>query len=96
MIVAALSALLVSAALIVLLCLGDPKRRRVAGMNAGSMSSTKRRLLVGAICLPGLACALHGDAAAFLVWLGGTVLAGWIAAACLSAITDRRANQPHA
>lgn len=66
--------------LILLLCIGDPKRRRarrIAGAGQGVMT---RRLIAAAACLPGLACAIAGDAAAFLVWLGGSGAAGWLIA----------------
>jgi hypothetical protein len=76
---AALAALAVSAALVILLCLGDPKRRRAAGL-AGQSSRARRRSLALAALAPGVVCASNGDAAAFLIWLGGSVLAGWGAA----------------
>ncbi|MBY8825285.1 hypothetical protein K7G82_23480 [Sphingomonas colocasiae] len=85
MIALALAALVVSAIPILLLCIGDPKRRRTAGDKSGGMPMGKRRWLVAAACLPGFACAWLGDAPAFLMWLGGCALLGWALAACFGA-----------
>lgn len=85
MISLALVALALSTVAIVLLCLGDPKRRRAVGGKDGGMASGQRRMLVAAACVPGAFCALLGDAAAFLMWLGGCALVGWILAAYLPA-----------
>lgn len=71
------AALIVSAGLIVLLCMHDPKRLRTAGRKTEGMAPARRRMLVAAACLPGLACALLGDSGAFLMWLGGCALFGW-------------------
>lgn len=75
-----LIALTFSAGIIVALCIGDPKRRRTAGLADGGMPVATRRVLAGAACLPGLACVLLGDAAAFMIWLGGCSVAGWLVA----------------
>lgn len=72
----ALVALALSGVAILALCLGDPKRRRTAG-DGGGMTARQRRLLAALTCLPGLGCALVGDSAAFLMWLGGCALIGW-------------------
>ncbi|MFY9351190.1 hypothetical protein [Sphingobium sp.] len=79
-----LVAILASAGLILLLGLGDPKRRRAAGQGEGHGASLRRLLAVAAL-LPGLAFLLYGDAAAFLLWLGGTAVAGWGISAALPA-----------
>lgn len=84
MILATLAATIVSALPILLLCIGDPKRRRTAGKGSGGMSVIRRRVLATLACVPGIACALSGDAAAFLMWLGGCALVGWGAAVGLS------------
>ena len=76
----AVPALAMSTALIVLLCIGDPKRRRARRIKGGEQSSAKRWLLSVAICVPGLGLALIGDSAAFLIWLGGYCVAGWLVA----------------
>ena len=86
----ALLALALSALPILGLCIGDPKRRRTAGRQAG-MPSGQRRLLLLAACIPGIACLLMGDAAAFMLWLGGSALIGWILAACFP---DQGAKRP--
>jgi hypothetical protein len=37
-----------------------------------------RRLVTLASVAPGIACAVSGGAAAFLLWLGGYALVGWL------------------
>jgi len=81
----ALIALVLSAVPIVMLCMGDPKRRRAVGGKGSGMAPGQRRLLVVVACIPGAICAGLGDAAAFLMWLGGCALIGWILAAYLPA-----------
>ena len=76
----ALLALAISAMLIVVLCQGDPKRLRAAGQKGAAMLPRRRRVLAALACLPGLGCALSGNFAAFMLWLGGCALAGWISA----------------
>jgi hypothetical protein len=78
--VAALFAIAVSAALIIVLCLGDPKRCRAAGTPGRELTRSRRWGLAALALAPGLLCALSGDAAASLIWLGGCVLSGWGAA----------------
>lgn len=73
----ALGTIVLSTFAILALCLGDPKRRRASGSGQGSMAARQRWLLVAITCIPGLACAILGDAAAFLMWLGGCALIGW-------------------
>ncbi|ODP38696.1 hypothetical protein [Sphingomonas turrisvirgatae] len=80
MIALALVALMLSAIPLALLCIGDPKRRRAVGVTEGTPTAT-RRLLAAAACAPGIGCALLGDAAALMMWLGGCALIGWAAAA---------------
>ncbi|ATE66690.1 hypothetical protein [Rhizorhabdus dicambivorans] len=75
-----IAAIAFSAVMIVLLGRGDPKRRRATGRHDGEMPVRLRRLLAAAACLPGLACALLGDAAAFMLWLGGAAVLGWFVA----------------
>lgn len=91
--VVALVAIALSAILIIILCVGDPKRRRAAGRtgrNAGPAQSPKlRRILAAAACLPGLYCALTGDAAAFLIWLGGCGVIGWLLVLVLGARPEK-------
>ncbi|MES2497233.1 MAG: hypothetical protein V4618_14065 [Pseudomonadota bacterium] len=69
-----------SAAIIVILGRGDPKRRRTAKLAGEGQSVRTRRLLSALACVPGLYCALAGDAAAFMIWLGGCAVAGWFVA----------------
>ncbi|MBB5687678.1 hypothetical protein [Sphingobium boeckii] len=86
MMLTTLTALLLSAGPILFLCIGDPKRRRSMEKKSNGMAANKRRILVATACLPGLGCALVGDTAAFLMWLGGCALAGWAAAFCFRAV----------
>lgn len=76
----ALLAIAISTAIIIFLGLGDPKRRRTARLPGEGQSVKTRRLLAAAACLPGLYCALSGDAAAFFMWLGGCGVTGWFVA----------------
>ena len=85
----ALGALFLSAIPVILLCVGDPKRRRAARERGGAASGP-RSMLVGATCIPGIACALLGDSAAFMLWLGGVALLGWAAAAGFAARSQDR------
>lgn len=80
-----LAALLLSAIPILLLCIGDPKRLRAADRKGGGMAQPKRRMLAALACVPGIACALTGDAAAFLMWMGGCAMVGWAATFCFRA-----------
>ncbi len=66
-----------SALALLALCIGDPKRKRATGMREAGQAKWLRQTLTAAACLPGLICALTGDAAAFLIWLGGCVVIGW-------------------
>jgi len=81
------AALAVSLLSLASLCAGDPKRRRAAGLSAEGAVGMGRKWMVAATLAPGLACVAAGDAAAFLVWLGGTALIGW-----LLALTANRAR----
>jgi hypothetical protein len=74
-------AVLVSAIPILILCMGDPKRLRAAGESKAGMRSGARRLLAIAACLPGIACISLGQIAAFVLWLGGCALFGWLLSA---------------
>lgn len=73
-----LAAIAFSTIFIILLCSGDPKRRRSARLPGAGRGKTTRRLLVALLCLPGLAFVLIGDAAAFLTWLGACAVLGWL------------------
>jgi len=69
-----------SIAVMILLCHGDPKRRRAAHQPGAAHGVSMRRLLAVAGLLPGLVLAGTGDAAAFLIWLGGCAVGGWLVA----------------
>ncbi|EZP71621.1 hypothetical protein BV96_02358 [Sphingomonas paucimobilis] len=79
-----LAATAFSTAIILLLCLGDPKRRRSARMTGEGQGTAIRRVLAGAALLPGLFYAVSGSGAAFLIWLGGCGVAGWLVTLLLS------------
>ena len=83
----------ISALLLAILCRGDPKRRRSARLVDRGTSRAARWTLGLAACLPGLACLLLHETAAFLIWMGGTGIAGWlivIASHGLARDTDAR------
>ncbi|WP_066701359.1 hypothetical protein [Sphingobium amiense] len=82
--------LALSTAFILWLSLGDPKRRRAEKLASGGHSPALRRALALGAMLPGIAIAACGDAAAFLIWLGGCAVIGWIVALALSQL----ARQP--
>lgn len=91
-----------STAIILWLCLGDPKRRRSARLSGKPHNVAIRRLLAAASLVPGLLFAVRGDAAAFLIWFGGCAVAGWLVTLCLSQAqghigreSRRPAEQPH-
>lgn len=88
----ALAAIAFSTALIILLCRGDPKRRRSAGLSGDGMSATTRRLIAAMACLPGAYCAALGDAAAFLIWLGGCAAGGWLIALLFARTARKQGN----
>ncbi|MET0362265.1 MAG: hypothetical protein ABW048_11020 [Sphingobium sp.] len=67
-----------SSALLLLLCIGDPKRRRSARQPAKARSTAVRNLSIIASLIPGGIHAMTGDAGGFLIWLGGYALAGWL------------------
>lgn len=79
-ILAPILAIAFSTAIIAILGRGDPKRRRTSRLSGEGQSVRTRRVLAAFACLPGLACALTGDAAAFFIWLGGCGVAGWFVA----------------
>ncbi len=69
----------VSVSLLTLLGLGDPKRRRAAGLNGGHGQTLRRFYVAGAV-VPGVLLAFTGDAAMWLIWFSGCAVAGWIVA----------------
>jgi len=73
-------AIAITALLLLALCRGDPKRRRAARSPGAGLPASTRRTLAAAACLPGIVLASLGDAAAFLIWLGGSAAIGWMIA----------------
>lgn len=88
MMILVLVSVIFSAALLALLCLGDPKRRRSGGLPGTAQGTAVRRLLVATSLLPGIILALSGHPAAFLMWLGGYVVAGWLITLCFSGMHE--------
>jgi hypothetical protein len=79
----ALAATAASAILLFLLGIGNPKRRRAAGLQGGHDKSTRYLYSVGALT-PGALIPLTGNAAMWLIWFGGCAVAGWLAALWLA------------
>ena len=65
-----LAATAFSVGLLTMLGLGDPKRRRAAGLHGGHGQPMRHLYVVGAI-VPGVIIAYTGDAAMWLIWFGG-------------------------
>lgn len=74
---------IVSAVLILLLCLHDPKRRRTLKLPGAVYGTATRRLLAAASFAPGGFYILTGNGAAFLIWLGAYAVVGWLVAQLL-------------
>lgn len=83
-----LIAVAVSSAILVLLCLRDPKRMRSVRLKGAPQGTGTRRILTAASLLPGLALAVNGNAAAFLIWLGGYAVVGWLVTLSFSSVQD--------
>lgn len=73
-----LASIALSTGLLLILCLGDPKRRRNLRMADGAQHPTMRRVLTAFSLLPGIPYLAAGNVAAFLLWLGGYAVAGWL------------------
>lgn len=80
----AVIALALSAGCILIVALGDPKRRRAAQQSGDGHNPAQRRLLTICVLLPGLVCIVRGDPSAFLIWLGGCAVVGWLTAVAFS------------
>ncbi|WP_255254877.1 hypothetical protein [Novosphingobium sp. Chol11] len=78
-----LAATAFSVGLLTMLGLGDPKRRRAAGLHGGHGQPMRHLYVVGAV-VPGVVIAYTGDAAMWLIWFGGSAVAGWIVALWLA------------
>jgi hypothetical protein len=91
MMVFALAAIAFSSLLLLMLCLGDPKRRRAARLQDKGLGIARRRIVTAATLLPGMGLILNGDTAAFFIWLGGSAAAGWGITLCLS-VKERSAR----
>lgn len=93
MIATALLAILCSGTIILALCNRDPKRLRTTDGKLTAMAPRHRRLLVAVACIPGIACLLLGNTAAFLMWLGGCALLGWALAGYYGARRSERSSR---
>lgn len=89
MMIILLASVAFSAVLLAFLCLGDPKRRRSARLSGKAQGTAVRRLSAAASLLPGIIYALSGDAAAFLIWLGGYAVVGWLVTLSVSGLRDK-------
>lgn len=89
MMIRLLASIAFSAAVLALLCLGDPKRRRSNKLSGDGQGRTARRLWTAASLLPGVVFAVLGDAAAFLLWLSAYAVLGWLVTLAFSAWTKR-------
>jgi hypothetical protein len=78
MIYAPVAAIALSMVSIFMLCVSDPKRLRSIRSYGHQQSMATRRLLTMCACIPGLYLAFSGNGAAFLIWLGGVGVMGWI------------------
>lgn len=83
-----LAAIGFSSAIIVILCLGDPKRRRASRLAGAGHSTALRRALFATALLPGLFFIGIGNAAGLLIWLGGCAVAGWFASLTVAQAHD--------
>jgi hypothetical protein len=94
---AAAIAVLVSLAGLVCLGLGDPKRsrhlQRIGAARAPARAARLRPVAAWGALLPGFVLALAGAWPAFLIWMGGTIIAGWLIAQAL-APRHRQAGSP--
>jgi threonine/homoserine/homoserine lactone efflux protein len=78
--VALAAAMTISVVALLLLCFANPKRRRSRGGLRLAAGSMVLRLLCLLVILPGVLLAMSGDPAAFLIWLGGCCVMGWLIA----------------
>ncbi|KFG88947.1 hypothetical protein BV98_003347 [Sphingobium herbicidovorans NBRC 16415] len=74
---------------VVLLALGDPKRRRANALPNSLGKAKRHAYLMGAI-IPGMLIAISGDAAMWLIWFGGCAVAGWLIALWLASPSSQR------
>ena len=94
MMILLLACVIFSAAFLILLCLGDPKRRRSGRLRGTAQGTAVRRLLTVTSLLPGIFLALGGYAAAFLMWLGGYAVVGWLITLCFSTVQEMSGRPP--
>ena len=95
MTLATLLAIAVSATLLLLIGLRDPKRLRAAGERAAQPHTTKqRRVLATLVLVPGVLLALAAQSAGFIIWLGATVAIGWLLTQLL-AVAGRAPRDTH-
>lgn len=73
-----------SAIFLLLLGISDPKRQRAAGRQGKAHAPAVRPLLVVFAALPGVLYAFTAASAAFLIWLGGCTVIGWLITMLLS------------
>jgi len=84
LIVASLVTFAISAVILALLGVRDPKRLRNLKNGELPLSSGARRGLAGLVLAPGVVLACLGQWWAFFIWLGATCAAGWVTAQALA------------
>lgn len=74
----------------------DPKRLRAARARSRGSSARRRRALAATLLLPGLALCALGHWSALLIWMGGTLVSGWLLANALSYAATRAGGAENA
>jgi hypothetical protein len=69
---------------LIALALRDPKRLRSRRSARRGASRAERRVFAMASLVPGVLLAAVGQWPAFLIWLGGIAIAGWLLALSLA------------
>jgi hypothetical protein len=86
--IALLCATAVSAAMLAMLALHDPKRVRTVARGGGRRGRTfakATRFGFGCVAIaPGVLLAVYGEWPAFLLWLGASCAVGWLLAVVLA------------
>jgi len=85
-------AIIVTAAALLALCAGDPKRRRTKRLGESSLGAAMRRGLVAVALMPGVGLLLAGQGAALLIWLGVSALFGWLLTLVFASGADRKGS----
>jgi hypothetical protein len=84
LITASVVTFVISALILALLGLRDPKRLRNLRRGDVPLSSRARHGLLSVVLAPGIVLAFLGQWWAFFIWFGATCAAGWITAQALA------------